>query len=120
MFHLVMQPNIIFNIVTFWEVLVNSQLSYFSITGCFRFPSLVIYLFLYVHVEKFMHLGLNIRDPNRRKHSMVNWTDFIRIPFNCEGFSYLIALFMSVIYTIISNSPPHPPVYFIKPSHSYN
>lgn len=36
-FNLVMQPDVILDILAFWESSVNSQLLNFNITGCFRF-----------------------------------------------------------------------------------
>lgn len=88
MFHLVMKPNVILNIPTFLEDLLNSQLLNFNLTGCFRFPSLLVYLLLYVHVEKFMHLWLNIMNHHNKKNQLINWIEFVRSQPIYECFSY--------------------------------
>jgi len=71
-FNFFMQPEVILDIPTFWEGLVNSKLSNLNLTGCFIFPPLLVYFFLYVHAEKFMHLGLTLMDCHKRKQSMIN------------------------------------------------
>lgn len=67
MFNFMMNPDTIFDIPTFWENMVNPQLTDIYLTGCFRFPSLITYLFLYTHVDRFMNLGLNMMDPHKNK-----------------------------------------------------
>ena len=67
MFALMMKPGKILDIPYFWQETVNSQLMVFSLTGSFKFPSLIVYLFLYQNVEEFMSLGLNIMDVNKQK-----------------------------------------------------
>ena len=67
-----MQPDVVLDIPTFWEHSINSQLLNFSIVKCLKFPSLLIYLFLYVHIDQFMNLGLNKMDVNKEKKTMVN------------------------------------------------
>lgn len=66
-----MLPKTIFYLTAYWEITVNSQLTELTVTRCFRFPSLVTYLFLYTHVDRFIHLGLNIMDIHKNKPSMV-------------------------------------------------
>lgn len=101
-----MQPDVVLDILTFWEYAINLQLLNFSIVGYFRFPSLLVYLFLYVHVYQFMDLGLNVIDVNKQKQTMVNWIDLVRSKPNNEHFYYYIASFMSITYRIINNYDP--------------
>lgn len=92
MLNLSMQPNVILDIPTFWEGFVNFQLSKFNLTSCFRFPSMLVSLVLYFHVEKFMHLGLNIMDPHKRKNSVINWTKTVQIHPNYDVFHISLLL----------------------------
>ena len=78
MFSLMMKPGMVLDIPSFWQEIVNSQLMAFPLTGFFRFPSLLVYLFLYQNVEELMSLGLNIVDVNKRKQSVLFWTNMIR------------------------------------------
>jgi len=96
----------IFDIRAFWENMVNSQLIDLSPNGCFRFPSLITYLFLYTHVERFMHLRLNIMDPHKNKQSVIFWSDVVRSTANNEGLMHFVSSFLSVAYSIINNYPP--------------
>jgi len=65
-----------------------------------------------MHVENFMELGLNVIDVNKKKKTVVNWTNLVRIEPNNEGFSYYIDSFMLIVYMIVNNS--NPPSIFIK------
>lgn len=67
MFIFLMNHETIFDIPAFWEKRVNSQLIHISLIGCFKFPFFVTYLFLYTHIEIFMHMGLSIIDPHKNK-----------------------------------------------------
>lgn len=55
-FILMTSPKAVFDLPPFLEKMVNSQLTNISLTRCFRFPSLVTYLLLYAHAERFMNL----------------------------------------------------------------
>lgn len=71
-----------------------------SLTSSFKFPSLIVYLFLYQNVEEFMNLGLNIMDVNKKRKSIVFWTDVVRREKNeARLFDFAID-FMSVAYKI--------------------
>jgi len=83
--------------------MINSQLLDLPLTRCFRFPYLVTYLFLYIHVERFMHSGLNIVDPNKNKQSVVFWTDVIRDTGNGQGLMYFSSSFLLVVYSILNS-----------------
>lgn len=78
MFAMMMKPGLVLDIPSYWQEFVNSQLMRLSLTGSFRFPSLIVYLFLYKNVEEFMHLGLNIMDMNKRRQSVIFWIDIVR------------------------------------------
>jgi len=101
-----MSPETVFDIPAFWAKMVNSQLTDISLTGCLRFPSLITYLFFYTHVERFMHLRLNIMDPHKNKQSVVFWTDVVRSTTNNEGLMHFITSFLLVSYSMINSSPP--------------
>ena len=64
---MMMKPRVVMDIPSYWQEAFNSQLMSLSLTGSFKFPSLVIYLFLYQNVEESMHLGLNIMDMNKKR-----------------------------------------------------
>ena len=72
MFALMMKPGVVLEIPTYLENYIYNQFMSLSLTGSFRFPSLVTYLFLYSHVENFTQLGLNIVSVNKNKHSVVS------------------------------------------------
>ena len=78
MFAMMMKPRLVLDIASYWQEAFNTQLMSLSLTGSFRFPSLIVYLFLYKNVEEFMHLGLNIMDMNKRRQSVIFWTDIVR------------------------------------------
>ena len=67
MFAMMMKPGTVLDIPSFWQEAVKSQLMSPSLTGSFKFPSLIVYLFLYQNVEEFMQLVLNIMDVNKQK-----------------------------------------------------
>ena len=71
MFSLMMNPEVILDILAYLEDVVNTQFTNLSLFGCFRFPSLVNFFFLYIHVEIFIQFGLNVMDINRNKQSIV-------------------------------------------------
>ena len=96
---------VFFYIISFWERMVNSQLIDFSLTRCFIFHSLITYLFLYTHVERFMNVRLNIMDTHKNKQSMVFWTYVVRITTKNEGLMYYTTSFLSIAYSIINRSP---------------
>ena len=66
-FSLVMNPEVILDIPDYLEDVFKTQFMNLSLTGCFRFPSIVTYLFLYIHVETCTQLGFNVMDINRNK-----------------------------------------------------
>ena len=78
----------------------------FPLTGFFRFPSLVVYLFLYQNVEEFMSLGLNIVDSNKNKQSVLFWTDMVRKEENEAGLFEFADHFMSTAYKILNGTLP--------------
>ena len=78
-----------------------------SLIGSFIFPSLIIYLFLYKNVEEFIHLGLNIMDMNKKRQSVVVWTDIVRREQNENGLFDSTSYFMSSAYKVLNGvSPP--------------
>ena len=66
-FAMMMKPGMVLDVPSFWQEAFNSQLMSLSLTGSFKFPSLIVYLFLYQNVEEFMQLGLNIMDVIKRR-----------------------------------------------------
>ena len=85
MFALMMKPGVVLHIPTYLESVINNQFMSLSITGSFRFPYLVTYLFLYSHVGIFIHLGLNIVDVNKNKKLVVFWTYLVGKEVGNEG-----------------------------------
>ena len=71
MFIMMIKPSMVLDIPSFWQEVVNSLLMSLSLTSSFKFPSLIVYLFLYQNVEKFMHLVLNIMDVNKHRNSVI-------------------------------------------------
>ena len=68
----------------------------FPLTGSFKFPSLIVHLFLYQNVEEFMSLGLNIVDVNKQKQSVIFWTNIIRREENEAGMFEFSSHYMSI------------------------
>jgi len=106
MYALMMKPGVVLDIPSFWQEIVNSQLMAFSLTGFFRFPSLIVYLFLYQNVEEFISLGLNIVDVNKQKKSVLFWTDMTRKEGNEAGLFEFASHYMSIAYRILNGVPP--------------
>ena len=84
----------------------NTHLRSLSLTGSFRFPSLITYLFLYQNVEEFLHLGLNIRDENKKRQYVVLWTDIVRNEPDEGGIFDFATSFMPVAYNVLNDVPP--------------
>ena len=77
-----------------------------SLTGSFKFPSLIVYLFLYQNVEELMHLGLNIMDVYKTGKSMILWIDVARREQNEAGLFNFASYYMLVSYKILNGVPP--------------
>ena len=84
-----------------------------SLKGSFKFPSLVVYLFLYQNVEEFMQLGLNIMDVNKHRHSFIFWTDIIRREKNEVVLFDFASQYMPIAYKILNGV--HPPCFLQSP-----
>ena len=67
LFALMMKPGVVLDIHSYWKEVFNTKLMSLSLTGSFRFSSLIIYLFLYQNVEELLYLGLNIMDVNKKR-----------------------------------------------------
>lgn len=106
MFSMMMNPGIVLDIPSYWKEAFNSQLMSLSLTDSFRLPSLIVYLFLYQNVEEFMHLGLNIMDMNKKRKSVVFWTDVVRREKNEIGLFDFASYFMSIAYKVLNGVPP--------------
>ena len=78
MFSMMMTLGMVLYIPSYWQEAVNSQLMSLSLTGSFKFPSLIVYFLLYQIVEEFMHLGLNIMDVNKRRQLVIFSIDVVR------------------------------------------
>lgn len=89
-----------------------------SLIGSFKFPSLIVYLFLYQNGEEFMHLGLNIMDIKNKRQSVVFWTDVVRTGENEYGLFDFASYFMSVAYKILNGVPP--PCFLPKPQEYFH
>ena len=109
MYALMMKPGVVLDIPYFWQEIVNSQLLAFPLTGFFRFPSLLVYLFLYQNVEEFMSLGFNIFDVNKQKKSVLFWTDMTRKEGNEAGLFEFSSHYMPIAYRILNGV--HPPCF---------
>lgn len=70
-FSLMMKPKVVLDIPTFWVDTINNQFMTLPLTGSFKFPSVITYLFLYQNAEHFTYLGLNVGYINKKKQSMV-------------------------------------------------
>lgn len=104
-FSLMMKPKFVLDIPYFWEGVINAKFMNISLIGCFIIPSLITYLFLYAHVENFMHLGLNIMEPNKNKQLVNFWTDVVRGNPKNRGLMIFFSSFLSTAYSIINSSP---------------
>ena len=63
-FSLMMNPKVVLDIPSFWQENMNSQIMSLTLTGSFKFISIVTYLFMYKNAKYFLNLGLNIMDSN--------------------------------------------------------
>lgn len=66
-FSLMMKPEIVLDIPEFWVDTINTQFMTLPLTGSFKFPLVITYLFLYQNSEHFSDLGLNVVDINKKK-----------------------------------------------------
>lgn len=66
-FSLMMMPEIVLDIPSFWVEVINTQFMTSPLTGSFKFPTVIAYLFLYQNVDHFFGLGLNMIDINKKK-----------------------------------------------------
>ena len=82
------------------------------LTGSFKFPSIITYLFLYQNAKNFSGLGLNLVDINKKKQSMVFWTNLIWNDPGDSGLFEFTSLFLPVAYKITNESIP--PTFFSK------
>ena len=106
LFALMMKPRVVLDIPSYWQEVINTQLLSLSLTRSFKFPSLIIYLFLYQNVEEFLHLGLNIMDINKKRQSTVFWTNILREEKNEEGSFDFENHLMSTTYKIVNGVSP--------------
>ena len=106
MFIMMMKLGLALDIPSYWQEVVKSKLMSLSLTGSFRFPSLIVYLFLYQNVEEFMHLGLNIMDMNKKRQSMIFWTNIVRKEQNEGGLFDFAGHFISFAYKVLNVSSP--------------
>lgn len=56
-FSVMMKPDVVLDIPSFGEGVINAQFMNLSLTVCFIFPSLITYIFLYIHDDIFIHYG---------------------------------------------------------------
>lgn len=105
-FSLMMKSDIVLDIPSFWVNVINTQFMTLPLTGSFKFPLLITYLFLYHNVEHFSGLELNVVDPNKRKQSVVFWIDLIRFDPRDSGLFEFTSLFLSVVYKILNGTLP--------------
>lgn len=66
-----MKPEIALGIPAFWVDAISTQFMTLPLTGSFKFPSVITYLFLYRNAEHFSNLGLNVVDIKKKKQSVV-------------------------------------------------
>ena len=53
-----------------------------------------------------MHLGLNIMDANKRRQSVIFWTNVVRREQNEAGLFDFASYYMPISYKILNGSPP--------------
>ena len=68
LFDLMMKPEVVLDISSFWQENINSQFMSLTLIDSFKFPSVVTYLFMYQNAEEFLNFGLNIMDSIRKRH----------------------------------------------------
>ena len=101
-----MKQEVVLDIPAFWVDTINTQFMTLSLTGSFKFPSVVTYLFLYQNVENFANLVLSIVDINKKKQSVVFWTDLVRGDPKDGGLFEFTSLFLPVVYKILNGALP--------------
>lgn len=103
---LMLQPNIALDITSYLAKSIIFQFQNYHIFGLFRYPFVLVYMLLYVHVDKFGNMGLNTWDSKNEIKSMIEWTSIVRKKENKEGFPYYLSSFMTTVYTIFNNQQP--------------
>jgi len=73
----------------------------------FKYCSLVFYLFLFEHTDKFEGLGLNrFSRRNAKPKSIFKWTPAVHQHLEGKGYAKFITDFMSISYAITHDSSP--------------
>lgn len=111
-FSLMMKPEVVLDIPTFLVDAINTQFMTLPLTGSFKFPTVLTYLFLYQNAEHFSGLRLNVVDINKKKQLVVFWIDLIRNDPGDSGLFEFNSLFLPVAYRILNGSLP--PTFFPK------
>ena len=78
-----------------------------SSTSSFKYCSLVFYLFLFEHEDRFESLGLNrFSRISAQPRAVFEWTATVREQPEGKGYTKFINEFMSIAYTIMHDKPP--------------
>jgi len=102
-----MNYNTIFDIPSSLFEAIEFQFGhFFNLNSYFWYYSLLIYLFLYIHVGEFYYLGLNIVDSNKEIKYVVDWDISLKKKPNNDRISEFISTFLSSRYKIINKVSP--------------
>ena len=103
---LMSQKGVVLDIPRFLATAIRTQFQELPETGQFHFFSMVFYLFLYQHADKFEGLGLDkVYRENSQPRPVFEWNFYVRQLPKGEGYSSFLNSFMSISYTIIHDSP---------------
>ena len=103
---LMTQNGITLDIPGFLSFTIRTQFRELAQARKFRFCSLVFYLFLFQHADKFNHLGLDrMYSENSQPRPVFDWNFFVRQLPRGEGYVNFVNTFMSIAYTIIHDAP---------------
>lgn len=104
---LMTQKGTLLDIPTFLALAIQTQFQELSSTRSFRFCSLVFYLFLFEHADKFESLGLEkLSRTSAQPRTVFEWNISVRQQPNERGYTRFLNEFMYIAYTIIHDNPP--------------
>ena len=100
------QNGVVLDIPGFLSSTILTQFQELSQARQFRFCSMVFYLFLFQHADKFDHLGFDrVYSENSQPRPVFDWNFSVRQLPKGEGYVNLVNTFMSIAYTIIHDFP---------------
>jgi len=81
-------PDIVLDITSYLAKSIIFKFQNYHVYGYFRYPPILVYMLLYVHANKFGHLGLNMWDSKNQLKFLIEWTSVVRKTENNKVFSY--------------------------------